>query len=137
MLCPNARPAPSSQIYSRRLPHTWEAVARTVKTRCNSGAKFASVVIPIRRASWFVVRVPSELKVGENLLLEKLLEQCDPAKTAYDLAQAFGTMVRERRPEELTDWISRAKASCVAVLKNFAIGWERDQDAVKAGLRLS
>jgi transposase len=90
-----------------------------------------------RRASWLVVRLPSDLKEHEKSLLEKLLEQCPPAQTAYRLAQDFGAMVRERRSQDLNDWIDRAKASGVAELKNFAKGLERDYDAVQAGLSLA
>lgn len=90
-----------------------------------------------RRASWLVVRIPSDLKEDEKPLLENLLEQCAPVKTVYALAQDFGTMVRERKSQELNVWIGHAKASGIAELKNFAIGLERDHDAVKAGLSLA
>ncbi len=90
-----------------------------------------------RRASWLLVRVAADLKDAEQSLLETLLEQCAPMKTAYALAQDFGAMVRERKSQELRAWIGRAKASGVAELKNFAMGLERDATAVEAGLRLA
>lgn len=104
----------------------------TTKTKAASTPNMSA-----RRASWLVVRIASDLKEDEKPLLEKLLEQCAPVQTAYDLAQDFGKMVRERRSQELSAWIARAKGSGVVELKNFAIGLERDHDAVKAGLSLA
>lgn len=126
---------PRVRVYRWSLKqHAQSSEASNVATKTKNDSM---PVLSARRASWLVVRVPSELKDDEKPLLENLLELCAPVKTAYDLAQDFGAMVRERKSGELTDWICRAKASGVAELKNFATGLERDYDAVKAGLSLA
>jgi transposase len=128
-------PGPRVRVYrwslkQRRLSPIEET--DTVRFRAETGPALTA-----RRAAWLIVRVPSELKEEEYALLRKLLAQCAPLQAAYDLAQAFGTMVRERRAAELMDWIAHAKASGLTELKNFATSLERDFDAVHAGLSLA
>lgn len=112
----------AAQAASRRISTLRLAIVLLGLAAAIGSAVLGYTALSARRAAWLVIRVPSDLQENERSLLEKLLEQCAPVKTAYDLAQAFGTMVRERKSEELTDWIGRAKASGVAELKNFAIG---------------
>ena len=57
-------------------------------------------------------------------------------RIAYDLVQRFGEMVRHRWAEKLPDWLRDARESEVAEIQRFAVGLERDGEAVKAGLEL-
>ena len=45
-------------------------------------------------------------------------------------------MAKERKNEQLDEWINPAKESGVAQLKQFASGLQRDYEAVKAGISL-
>lgn len=45
-------------------------------------------------------------------------------------------MVRQRQSEQLRPWIEAAIKSAIPELKSFVTGIERDDDAVKAALRL-
>jgi transposase len=116
----------------------------TVKQRSRSDARVARPTpitttkpLSARKASWLLVRVPANLKVEEQELLKQMLEQGQWLTDAYDLTQKFGTMIRERRADELTGWLRDAKSSDLTELKNFAIGLERDLNAVRAGLSLA
>ena len=83
-----------------------------------------------------LVRQPEDLKTEEQELLTQLTSICPAAQTAHDLVQAFGRLVRERKAEELAQWLQAAWASGLAEMKNLALSLERDRAAVEAGLSL-
>src|SRR5436853_6491993 len=53
-----------------------------------------------------------------------------------DLAQDFTALVRQRQPERLDPWLTRATASTLEALQRFASGLQEDYKAVKAGVTL-
>jgi transposase len=55
---------------------------------------------------------------------------------AHALSQAFLTMVRERRGEDLEAWMAEATHSGIVELVRFARGLQEDLVAIKAGLTL-
>lgn len=65
------------------------------------------------------------------------LTQSDPALAqAYTVSQAFLALVRERRGEALTTWITEATSSGIAALAHFAQGLQEDLTALTTGLTL-
>ncbi|MEL6385358.1 MAG: ISL3 family transposase [Cyanobacteria bacterium J06626_18] len=88
-----------------------------------------------RRAAFLVLRRTEKLDREETQLLEKLCQQ--PELTdAISLAQGFIKLVRGRLPEQLDNWLARAKDSSVKAFQSFAKGLSDDYDAVKAGVTL-
>ncbi len=83
-----------------------------------------------RAARWLLCQPPRNLSVEEEQRRALLCRVSTTIATAYDLAQRFGVLIRERQPEGLASWLNDAKKSGVAELRNFAIGIERDQAAV-------
>ncbi len=69
-------------------------------------------------------------------MLRKLLTASSDANAAYPLAHDFLRILRERKGEELGDWMKRAQSSGVREIKSFAAGLRRDEVAVRAGLTL-
>jgi transposase len=57
-------------------------------------------------------------------------------QTIYTLLQAFISMVRQRKHQELRGWMEQAISSGIPELGSFVAGIERDYDAVHAALRL-
>jgi transposase len=55
---------------------------------------------------------------------------------AYELAQAFAEMARERTGQALDAWLTRVATSGIAELERFARGLTDDRAAVEAGLSL-
>jgi transposase len=53
-----------------------------------------------------------------------------------DLAQDFTALVRQRQPERLDPWLTRATASPLEAFQRFARGLQEDYQAVKAGVTL-
>ena len=68
---------------------------------------------------------------GKDSLAPHLNVLCRAAAWARDLA-----LVRNRRGEQLDQWLSKAKASGIKELAAYARGLETDYAAVKAGLAL-
>jgi transposase len=65
------------------------------------------------------------------------LTEVDPSiAQAYQLSQAFLTLMRERRGDELETWMTAAIHSGIETLARFAQGLQQDLAAVKAGLTL-
>jgi len=55
---------------------------------------------------------------------------------AYPLAQQFIQMIKDRKADQLDDWITEATQTGIAHLKRFTAGLQRDYQAVKAGLSM-
>jgi transposase len=96
-----------------------------------------------------VTRVPSARHVACTLVLRKdrlpeeereyLRGLCDHEPTialAYDLAQEFAGMARERTGQGFDAWLTRATSSGITELDRFARGLTDDRAAVEAGLSL-
>ena len=58
------------------------------------------------------------------------------AEQAIDLAQDFATLVRQRQPERLDAWLTRAMTSRLETFQRFATGLQEDYAAVKASVTL-
>ncbi|HEU5102597.1 MAG TPA: ISL3 family transposase [Roseiflexaceae bacterium] len=85
-----------------------------------------------RQAMWLLTREPDTLDGEEQTYRERLCELCPDAATAYSLVQAFQTMLRERRVEQLASWLAQARACGVRELRRFALGLRQDDAAVRA-----
>lgn len=82
------------------------------------------------------LRRPDQLKIEEQetlLLLRQLHPETD---LAYELVQQFARMLRTRTGEKLDDWLAQVSESHLQELQSFALGIERDNLAVVAGLTL-
>ncbi len=90
-----------------------------------------------RRVSFLFIARRDELTPDQTTYLAALQEAQPALTVAYQLAQAFVTMLRERRgAPRLAGWIIQAMASDCAELRNFAKGLLSDQASVEAGLTL-
>jgi len=54
----------------------------------------------------------------------------------YQLAQAFIALLHEHTDDGLTGWLAQVQRSAIPELLSFAGGINRDEAAVRAGLRL-
>jgi transposase len=121
--------------------------ARTVSLflkRLNDEQPSASTAGPPRRT---ITRAPSARHVACLLVWRKerlpeeereyLQRLCDHAPTialAYELAQEFASMARERTGQGFDAWLARATTSGITELDRFARGLTDDRAAVQAGL---
>jgi transposase len=89
-----------------------------------------------RRATWLVLRRPAKRTEAEAQQLTQLHAHHAEVAEAIDLAQDFAALVRQRQPERLDPWLTRAMASTLEAVQRFATGLHEDYAAVKAGVTL-
>jgi transposase len=89
-----------------------------------------------RRATWLVLRRAEHRTAAEAQQLAQLHAQSAEVAEAMDLAQDFTALVRQRQPERLDPWLTRATASTLEAFQRFARGLQEDYQAVKAGVTL-
>jgi transposase len=96
----------------------------------------AAQPVPVRQATWLLLKDPADLDASERAYVELLCKRCPEADRTRSLAQVFGTLVRARDQAALKPWVEQAEQSGVAELRGFATGLRRDWAAVEAALRL-
>ena len=84
------------------------------------------------RVSWLCVCQPAKLDEKQRQHVEQIRAAHRDLDTAYQLSQAFVTMLAEHRAQDLEDWLIQAKQGGIRELKSFAQGIRRDYAAVKA-----
>jgi transposase len=84
-----------------------------------------------------VVTRPEQRSAWQQAYLARLCERDPALQQAYDLAQSFVMMVRQRMGTRLDQWFVDVQASDVAELKTFAAGLQRDYAAVKNGVTMA
>jgi transposase len=86
-------------------------------------------------AHWMTFKEEQRLEWQQSYLTQ-LCEKDPQVAQAYELIQAFTTMLRERGGERLDEWLERVEKQEIAELQSFAQGLKKDYEAVKAGLTL-
>jgi transposase len=90
-----------------------------------------------RAVSFAMVCLGAKRSLEAQTYVDQLC-QVDPGMArAHVLIQAFLTMVRERRGDDLEGWMAEATQSGIAALARFARGLRDDLAGVKAGLTLA
>ena len=83
-----------------------------------------------RRATWLVLRREEQRTVAEAQQLTQLRAQQAEVAEAIDLAQDFAALVRQRQPDQLDPWLTRATTSALEAMQRFATGLRDDYEAV-------
>ena len=115
----------------------------TVLTLDVDGAKVSGPVDPLpkpsltprmspARASWLYVSQSSKLDEKQRQQVAQIRTAQGDLDIAYDLAQAFVSMLAEQRDTNLDEWLAQAEHSGIRELKSFACGIRRDYAAVRA-----
>nr|WP_322720456.1 transposase [Nostoc sp. ChiQUE02]MDZ8233510.1 transposase [Nostoc sp. ChiQUE02] len=90
----------------------------------------------MRRTTWLVLRRPENRDEQDEQLLARLIAQHPDLAQAIELSQDFAQILRERSPERLEPWLTRAVRSQLGALVGFALRLGEDYEAVKAGVTL-
>ena len=83
-----------------------------------------------------LIKDVDDLSSDEEQALQRMKETDDKVAVAHTLGQEFFKMVRQRKQEDLDEWIENATRSGISALKGFANGITKDGDAVRAALSL-
>ena len=86
-----------------------------------------------RSSSWMLLR-PEKLRDEEQKMVELLYRLSPEIAQAQELALDFGGLIRERRVDELREWLIKAARSELPELRRFARGVTGDLSAVKGAL---
>lgn len=90
-----------------------------------------------KQAVWLFIREPEGLDEQQWQALLGLCQGSPEIEKAYQLAQSFCSMLRQRQGEErLEGWLQEAKQSALPEFQHFTAGIQRDKAAVQAGLSL-
>jgi transposase len=112
----------------RLQPHL-EALKRTTGGRKRSKMRLPSA----RSSSWMLLR-PEKLKDEEQKMVALLCQLSPEIVHAQELALNFLSIIRERRVDELREWLIKASRSGLTEFRRFARGLTVDLSAVKAAL---
>jgi transposase len=88
----------------------------------------------VRQLSFEWARRAEERKPPEPARLEAIRALSDELTAALDLADGFADLIRKRSPGTLSEWLTRAEASCDPDLRRFAEGIRREEAAVHAAV---
>lgn len=83
-----------------------------------------------------MLRRPSNRDEQDEQLLARLIAQHPDLAQAIELSQDFAQILRERSPERLEPWLTRAVRSQLGALVGFALRLGEDYEAVNAGVTL-
>ena len=84
------------------------------------------------RASWLYVSQSVKLDEKQRQQVAHIRAAHGDLDLAYDLTQAFVSMLAERQDTALDDWLTQAEHSGIKELTSFALGIRRDYAAVRA-----
>lgn len=91
---------------------------------------------PAPRAVVWWLLLPEKRTPAQGEFVERLVTHSPEIQLAQELVTEFFGLVRERRGQNLDDWIARAEASGLGPQAGFARSLHRDWEAVLAGLTL-
>jgi transposase len=87
--------------------------------------------------SWLLLQDPADREQAEQAFVDRLQPHCPELRSATELAQAFRSMLRERREEAWEGWLERARAmDAIKEVRSFAEGLKKDEAAVRAALSM-
>ena len=95
-----------------------------------------SIPLSPYHAAWLLCKPTDQLKPAEQTWVNQFKECLPAAVAAHDVAQQFQGLIRQRQVEGWDSWLRSAKTCALLDFRNFALGLERDDSAVRAALTL-
>ena len=89
-----------------------------------------------RQAAFLLLRLADENDGTQLPFLQQLYEHLPELRAVVEPFQHFVAMVPEKRVEVFDAWLQAASPSACRALKQFALGLQRDVEAVRAALSL-
>ncbi len=124
---------------TRPLVATFVAQLRRAERAGMQGAPITMAGDPLtpHTAAMLLLRRPEGCRDAERAAIEEL-RACHPdIATTMAFTERFVTIVRQRRGEELQQWLADAQASAIREIGQFAVKVRQDEAAVRAGCTLS
>lgn len=125
---------PGAEATLRRYLRHWR-VATTAQITAHARTKTSpgrGAALSVRQVKWLLFN-PEKRKEGwEEQFVNEVCHQSAEIALTQTLVREFHRLMRERRPNELNEWLEAAQASGIGELVWFANGVEQDRAAVSA-----
>ena len=95
------------------------------------------LALSANHATWLFFRRPEDLNVEEQETLRQVRQAGAELEITYQLVEGFLHLVRERKGEQLDDWLQAVQDSHLQAFQPFVTGIQKDKEAVLAGLTLA
>lgn len=89
-----------------------------------------------RSFAWLVTQPPALREPEDQRRLDFVKQNHPRLNATIEAAQAFAAMVRQRQPDQLSDWIQNVMRLGLKTMQRFARGIQADLAAVQAALEL-
>jgi len=86
-----------------------------------------------RQTLWMFLK-PEKLTESEQEVIKRLAELSPEIRKAVELAGRFYQLMKERKVEQLSDWMEEARNSKILELKGFVRGIENDRTVIEAAI---
>jgi transposase len=106
-----------------------------VSGRKSSTSKAEENVFPVRRLIWLVLSRPERLTLEQTQEVTRVSALHPRVALAFQLAQTFAKMLRERTVEALPAWLASARSSAIPEFVQLAHGMQRDLAAIEQDRR--
>lgn len=131
----------SQTLYAEILARGYRGTLRTlqrflIQDRGVTRAPTPPPVPAARHLTAWIMRPHNKLTDDDRLGLKQARARCPDLDTLTDLAHGFNHLLRDRRGDQLEEWIKQATACSFPEIRGFAAGLLNDFDAVRAGLTL-
>jgi transposase len=100
----------------------------------SSTSKPEENAFPVRRLIWLVLSRPERLTPEQAQEVARVSALHPKVALAFNLAQTFAKMLRERTVEALPTWLASARSSAIPEFVQLAHGMQRDLAAIEAAL---
>jgi transposase len=87
----------------------------------------------LRQVAW-LLQAAADRQPGGDAFYQALATACPDLALAAELAQSFGRLLREHRPEALDSWLAQAESCGLRELRRFALSLRQDYAAVRAAV---
>jgi transposase len=129
-----------TELEAQGFKGSYGSVRRAVKRMLKHGQLKSTVSaetisvprLSVTEATWLLLHQEGQLNDHQRQLRDMLCQISPDIERGRQLAQSFCQILRERKADELDQWLVEAEESAIGSLKNFATGLRRDYDAVKA-----
>ncbi|MGG6262992.1 ISL3 family transposase [Leptolyngbya sp. AN03gr2] len=98
--------------------------------------KVAATPLSANRATWIVMRHPTQRTREQKRLIQRLRAHSPVLKTAIDLSETFCKLIRHRQSEQFDAWLERVDTCDLVPFQKFGQGLQQDYEAVKAAMSL-
>ncbi len=121
---------PGAEVTLRHWLQSWRVATSAQITAHATTKSSPGRAMSVRQVKWLLFNPEKRKEEWEEQFVDELCQQSKDIDLAQRLVRKFHRFMRERRPDELNQWLKAAQASGIGELMWFANGVEQDRQAV-------